>query len=84
MPLVLLDLMDFPSPAVAGELDLSLDLTLTLLLEVIRTVMGGTPTIKAISMMMSMTMMTTILTMCMEIRRTILHQILKRTVPKMS
>ena len=46
MPLVLLDLMDFPSPAVAGELDLSLDLTLTLLLEVIRTVMGGTPTIK--------------------------------------
>merc|ERR1719422_1549374 len=60
MPLVLLDLMDFPSLAVGGELDLSLDLTLTLLLEVIKKVTEGTTTIKAIpmmkTMMMSMTM----------------------------
>ena len=46
MPPVPLDLMDFPSPAVAGELDLSLDLTLTSLLEVIKKIMGGTATIK--------------------------------------
>ena len=46
MRLVPLDLMDCPSPAVAGELDLSLDLTLTSLLEVIRTITAGTTIIK--------------------------------------